>query len=401
MNQSKIQCKINGYDRYFFAVILLMAAAAFPLPLFSQGVPQQFSERELQLLDSLQLPDGFEIDFYAKVPNARSIALGPGNTLFVGTRRGGTVYAVLNKDGDERAERVVPLARGLNSPNGVAYRNGDLYVAEIGRIIVFDDIMDNLRSGAPYRVVTEAYPDRAAHGWKFIAFGPDGMLYVPVGAPCNICLSEEKIFASITRIDVAEGVIGPEMGPDIEIYAEGIRNTVGFDWHPETGELWFTDNGRDWLGDNRPPDELNRVTAPGQHFGYPYIHGRDVVDPQFGSQLPGELDISLPARELGPHVAALGMRFYTGSQFPTAYKNQIFIAEHGSWNRTEKIGYRVSLVRLEGNRAVSYEPFAAGWLDTSRNSAWGRPVDVQVMPDGSLMVSDDTAGYLYRISYSR
>jgi len=227
-----------------------------------------------------------------------------------------------------------------------------------------------------------------AHGWKFIAFGPDGMLYVPIGAPCNVCLSDDPRYATITRMH--------RDGSGFEVYARGVRNSVGFDWHPLTRRLWFTDNGRDWLGDDQPPDELNFAPVQGLHYGFPHCHGGTIVDPEFGSPTSCQ-DYMAPVARLGAHVAALGMRFYTGQMFPEAYRGQIFIAEHGSWNRSQKTGYRVSLVRLDGNKAISYEPFAQGWL--IGNSAWGRPVDVALMADGSLLVSDDQNGVIYRISY--
>lgn len=339
-------------------------------------------------LRRIKLPPGFRIDYYARdVPNARSMVLSPNGTLFVGTRSDGRVYAMVDTNGDQRADTVHTLARGLRMPNGVAFRDGDLYVAEVGRLLRFDDIESRLDDPPDPVVVTDEYPEDRHHGWKFIAFGPDGKLYIPVGAPCNICESD-PIYTTITRID-------PD-GSNLEIFASGIRNTVGFDWHPETGEIWFTDNGRDMLGDNLPPDELNRAPRPGMHFGYPYCHGNGIADPEFGSRRPCS-GFTPPVLELGPHVAALGMRFYTGSMFPEEYRNQIFIAEHGSWNRSEKIGYRVMVVRVEGGRAVSYQPFADGWLQGDDVS--GRPVDVLVMPDGALLVSDDDADAIYRIWY--
>ncbi|HED06541.1 MAG TPA: sorbosone dehydrogenase family protein, partial [Ignavibacteria bacterium] len=238
-------------------------------------------------------------------------------------------------------------------------------------------------------VVYDKFPKDLHHGWKFIRFGPDGKLYVPVGAPCNICLSKNKIYGTITRMDIN--------GSNLEIFASGIRNSVGFDWNPLTNVLWFTDNGRDMLGDNIPPDELNRAPVKGLNFGFPFFHGNGIPDPKFGIGKDPS-DFVPPAQELGPHVAALGMRFYTGNMFPAEYKNQIFIAEHGSWNRSEKIGYRISLVKLKNNKPVSYQPFATGWL--KGNTVSGRPVDLQIMPDGSMLVSDDYTGVIYRITYN-
>jgi glucose/arabinose dehydrogenase len=346
--------------------------------------------REALPLSEIRLPPGFKISLFADdVPGARSMTLSPNGVLFVGTRKEGKVYAVVDANQDGKAEALKTIAAGLNSPNGVAFRDGALYVAEINRVLRFDAIEDKLDNPPKPAVVTEAYPAEGHHGWKFIAFGPDGKLYVPVGAPCNVCDPENPIFASITRID-------PKGGAP-EIVAKGVRNSVGFDWHPATRELWFTDNGRDWLGDDLPPDELNRVEKPGQHFGFPYCHGNGLVDTEFGAGKDCKT-FTPPVQELGPHVASLGMRFYSGSAFPAEYRNQIFIAEHGSWNRSRKIGYRVSLVTLDGPRAVGYKTFAEGWLKAG-GGVRGRPVDVLVRPDGSLLVSDDYAGAIYRITY--
>ena len=340
-------------------------------------------------LSLIRLPDGFSISLYAShVPNARSLALGEGGTVFVGTRSEGSVYALVDGDADHKAEKVVRLADGLFAPNGVAFRDGALYVAEIHRILRFDDIEARLDNPPQPVVVNGGLPTDRWHGWKFIGFGPDGKLYVPVGAPCNVCTRADERYASLLRMNAD--------GSAVEVFARGIRNTVGFDWHPHTGELWFTDNGRDNLGDDVPPDELNRAPRAGLHFGFPYCHAGRIPDPEFGRSRPCG-DFTGTAQELGPHVAAIGMRFYTGTMFPAAYRNQIFIAEHGSWNRSDPIGYRISLVRLKDNAPISYEVFAQGWLQG--RSAWGRPADVLVMPDGALLVSDDRADVVYRISY--
>lgn len=345
---------------------------------------------ELRLND-ITLPPGFTIEVLtANVPGARSMTLGDKGTIFVGTRGEGKVYALTGAGGEHRSVKIITIASGLNSPNGVAFRDGSLYVAEINRIIRFDRIEERLNNPPVPVVINDSFPTKSHHGWKFIRFGPDGRLYVPVGAPCNICESGDPRFASIMRMD--------PQGKQLEIFARGVRNTVGFDWHPETGELWFTDNGRDWLGDDQPPDELNRAPVMGLHFGFPYWHGTSIPDPKYGKG-HRKTEFTGPEQELGPHVAALGMRFYTGTMFPAEYRNQIFIAEHGSWNRSKPIGYRITRVQLKGNRAVSYQVFAEGWLQD--NSAWGRPVDLQVMPDGSLLVSDDKRGAIYRITYRR
>lgn len=337
-------------------------------------------------LDKIKLPPGFEISIYAdNVTSARSLAVGPNGTLFVGTAAG-NVYAVLDRDGDNRADELITLASGLRMPNGVAFHNGALYVAEVNRVLRYDDIEAYLYNPLPPVVISSSLPEQGLHGRRFIGFGPDGMLYVAVGAPCNVCERD----AIIMRMQ-------PD-GTGLEVFARGVRNTVGFDWHPQTKELWFTDNGRDLLGDDLPPDELDCAPKPGLHFGFPYCHGKNIPDPEFGKERPCGEFVS-PTMELGPHVAALGMRFYTGAMFPAEYRDQIFIAEHGSWNRSAPIGYRVTLVRLENNRPVSYEVFAEGWLQGSH--AWGRLVDVLVMPDGALLVSDDEADVIYRISYKR
>ncbi len=342
-------------------------------------------------LDEISLPPGFSISAYAaNVTGARSMTLGANGTLFVGSRSRGKVYAIVDRNQDHKADQVITIANGLKSPNGVAFRDGALYVAEINRVIRFDNIEARLNNPPKPVTINDSFPDKSHHGWKFIRFGPDNRLYVPVGAPCNVCDEKDPRFASIMRMAAD--------GSNLEIFVRGVRNTVGFDWHPRTGELWFTDNGRDWMGSNLPPDELNRAARAGLHFGFPYWHGRNIPDPEYGKNRSMDKFVP-PEMELGPHVASLGMRFYTGKMFPESYREQIFIAEHGSWNRLTPIGYRITLVRLQGNRAVSYETFADGWLQNG--SAWGRPVDLQIMPDGSMLVSDDKADAIYRISYRK
>ena len=340
-------------------------------------------------LERIKLPPGFAIELVARVPGAREMTFGARGTLFVASVQG-SVYAVtLPASGTADSTVVRVVASGLRDPAGVAFRDGALYVSAVSRILRFDDIETRLEHPPQAVVVTDRYPQEGHHGRKFIAFGPDGKLYVPVGAPCNICAPDPDRYAVITRI-------APD-GSGLEVVARGLRNSVGFDWDPRTRDLWATSNGRDLLGDDVPPDTLVHVTRPGEHFGYPYCHGGDIADPEFGAKRACR-EFSPPAARLGPHVAALGMRFYTGTQFPAEYRNQIFIAEHGSWNRSRKIGYRVTLVRLDGaGRVQSYQPFAEGWLQGE--SAWGRPADVVVSADGSLLVSDDTAGAVYRIRY--
>ena len=343
-------------------------------------------------LETIRLPEGFSISvFAANVPGARSLARGDKGTIFVGTRAQGKVYALVDADGDHRAETIHVLASGLDMPNGVAFRDGALYVAEVDRIRRFDGIEGRLASPGEPATLPKTFPDNKHHGWKFIAFGPDGLLYVPVGAPCNICSSKDETFASITRMK-------PD-GTGWEVFAHGVRNTVGFAWHPSTRQLWFTDNGRDHLGDDAPPDELNRAPRGGMHFGYPFCHGADIVDPELGAGRKCS-EFTPPARALGPHVAALGMRFYDGTAFPETWRGRIFIAEHGSWNRSKPIGYRVMTVSLKGDEAVDYSVFAEGWLDAATGKPWGRPVDILVMPDGSLLVSDDYGDAIYRIAWN-
>ncbi|HRI38103.1 MAG TPA: PQQ-dependent sugar dehydrogenase [Nitrospira sp.] len=347
------------------------------------------SEADALPVDTIKLPPGFSIAIYAdNVPNARGMTLGQGGTLFVGTKDKGDVYAVLDKDGDQRADEVLTIVRGLRMPVGVAYRKGSLYVSAVDRVLRYDNVDTQLKQLPPATVITDSFPTETSHGWKFIAFGPDGKLYVPVGAPCNICEPDPNRYALI-------GSLNPD-GSGYEIVARGVRNTVGFDWDPTTRDLWFTENGRDYLGDNQPPDELNHASKPGQHFGYPYCHGRMISDPEYGHKHACQ-EFTAPATELGPHVASLGMRFYTGTMFPQEYRNQIFIAEHGSWNRSQKIGYRITLVSRDQQGQTRYSVFAEGWLQNQK--AWGRPVDILVMPDGAILVSDDMAGVIYRITY--
>ncbi|NOT73662.1 MAG: sorbosone dehydrogenase family protein [Cyclobacteriaceae bacterium] len=341
-------------------------------------------------LNTLKLPEGFKIEIYAEVENARSMVMSPSGTLFIGNRSEDKVYAVKDTDGDFKADKKWVIASGLNMPNGVAFKDGDLYVAEVSKISKFPGIESKLANPPAAVNVYDKFPTETHHGWKYIAFGPDGKLYVPVGAPCNICESKEPIYASITRMNAD--------GTGLEVFASGVRNTVGFTWHPETKDIWFTDNGRDMLGNDMPPCELNTAPKAGMHFGYPYCHGGTIKDPEFGNKRPCS-DFTVPAQNLGAHVAPLGLKFYTGSMFPSQYKNQLFIAEHGSWNRDKKSGYKVSLVKVDKGAGTSYETFASGWMDEATQKAWGRPVDVLLLPDGSMLVSDDQAGVIYRISY--
>ncbi len=340
-------------------------------------------------LEKIRLPDGFKIEIYAKgVSNARQMALGDKGTLFVGSRTAGKIYAVIDHDQDGRAESGLVLDTGLTMPTGLAFRDGALYVGAVSRILRYDAIEDRLDDPPEPVVIVDHLPSDTHHGWKYLDFAPDGRLFVPVGVPCNVC-EKEGPYGTILAMDAD--------GANPQVFARGVRNSVGFDFHPVTGELWFTDNGRDNLGDDIPPGELNHATAAGQHFGFPYCHGGHIPDRRYGRKRGCE-EFTPPAQALGPHVAPLGMTFYTGDMFPAEYRNQIFIAEHGSWNRSRKIGYRIMLVRLDdAGRAIAYEPFAEGWLQGQ--TAWGRPADVIVMPDGALLVADDRANVIYRISY--
>jgi glucose/arabinose dehydrogenase len=338
-------------------------------------------------IDKIALPTGFHIAIFSEnVPGARSLAVSPNGTVFVSTHEN-EVFALPDKDHNGVADTVIRLLSGLHAPNGIAFHNGSLYVGEISRILKYDNIEKDLTHPPSPIVVYDKFPTETHHGWKYMAFGPDNKLYVATGSPCNVCEEDYSRYGNIVRMN-------PD-GSGWELFAKGIRNTVGFDWHPLTHKLWFTDNGRDNLGDDIPNDELNLADSPGMHFGFPYCHQGDLKDPEFSGHDCSEF--TPPVLKLGAHVAALGMRFYTGSMFPSAYKNAIFIAQHGSWNRTVKAGYRVMAVTLDGNRVKSYEPFATGWLQGGNE--WGRPVDVMPLQDGSLLISDDKAGAVYRVTY--
>lgn len=338
----------------------------------------------------LHVPPGFHVSIYsAAVPNAREMALGTRDTVFVGSFNEGKVYALTGMDAQGRAEHVYVIAKDLEMPVGVAFHDGALYVSAVSRILEYPDIEAHLADPPQPVVVTDRLPAKTHHGWRFIAFGPDGKLYVPIGAPCNIC-EPGPDFAKILRMD-------PD-GSDWQTIATGIRNSVGFDWQPGTHELWFTNNGRDMLGDNVPSDTLNRVDHIGENFGYPYCHAGDVPDPEYGKGHPCS-DYAPPALKLGAHVASLGMRFYVGRMFPAAYHDAIFIAEHGSWNRSSKVGYRVVVVHVgKDGKVTGSAPFLTGFLDGQKTL--GRPADVQPMRDGSLLVSDDYNGVIYRITYA-
>ena len=347
-------------------------------------------------LTTIRMPPGFRISMYTdQVPAARSMVLGDDGTVFVGTfglltgqGNPGAVYAVRDTNSDQTADEVLTIATGLNQPNGVAFHDGDLYVAEMQRILRYNDIESRLSNPPEPVVIADGFLDGGNHQWRYIEFGSDGKLYMAVGAPCNFCEPEEG-YGAIIRMN-------PD-GSDREIYATGVRNSVGLAFHPGNGQLWFTDNGRDMMGDNVPSDELNHATEAGQHFGFPYCHQGDVLDPELGSagacaQYRG------PEVKMGPHVAALGLDFYEGTMFPAEYQGELFVAQHGSWNRSNPLGYRLVLVHINnGESAAGQRIFAEGWLQGGQ--AWGRPSDVIDLPDGSLLVSDDLQGNIYRITY--
>ena len=341
-------------------------------------------------LDKIKLPSGFHISVFAQVPDARSMCWGEKGTLFVGNHDKDKVYAVVDNNNDGRADKVYVIASKLNMPNGVAFRNGSLYVAEVSRIIRFDNIESNLATPPKPVVVYDKLPTEKHHGWKFIAFGPDGKLYIPIGAPCNMCLPD-SIHACIARMN-------PD-GTDFEVFARGIRNSVGFTWDPQTKGLWFTDNGRDYLGDDTPNCELNYAPKAGMHFGYPFCHQGDILDPEYGKGKKCS-DYTAPAEKMGPHVAPLGLRFYEGSEFPAEYKGRLIIAQHGSWNRKIPFGYRVMMATTSNGKVTKYEPFAEGWLQNDKDVI-GRPVDIELLKDGSMLISDDKQGAIYRVTYKK
>lgn len=358
-------------------------------PKGSEPTPKDLPNREPEL-KNFRLPVGFSMNVYSdQVPSARGMAVADSGIVYVASRTEGKVFALISSASKAVADRVVTVAHGLDSPIGVTLMNGALFVSERFRVLRIDDIENSYEKSPPWHVVKDDFPKDAWHGEKIIKAGPDGKLYVPIGAPCNSCDTEDKPHAKIHRMN-------PD-GTQFEVYARGVRNSVGIAWHPRTHELWFTDNGRDQLGDNMPSDKLNHAPTPGMHFGFPYCQGGVLPDPEFhaGRQCS---EFTEPAAKLGPHVASLGLHFYTGRQFPESYRNQLFIAEHGSWNRSQKIGYRVVLVTLHNDKVVSETVFVDGFLQGDK--VVGRPVDVAQLPDGSLLLSDDYAGRIYRVSYS-
>jgi glucose/arabinose dehydrogenase len=358
-------------------LFLFLLALLISTPLFAQDLP----------LNLLRLPPGFSIEIYAApVPDARSMTLGPNGVIFVGSQTAGNVYAIIPDLKSPHGTRVLTIAKGLTMPNGVAFYKGSLYIAEISRIRQFDFV--NQRLVRP-RVITASLPTNTWHGWRYIAFGPDKKLYIAIGMPCNVCLQKDPRFGTISRMNAD--------GSQFEIFVKGLRNSVGFDWDPLTQNLWLTDNGRDWMGDNLPPDKLNYAPTQGLDFGFPYTDGQHLPNPDYGKPTPAQ-HFTQPTYELPAHVAPLGMKFYNGTQFPPEYQHHIFMALHGSWNRSSKVGYEVMNVEINKDHVIDIKPFITGWLQGQQ--AWGRPVDTLILPDGSLLISDDFAGVIYRVKYT-
>jgi glucose/arabinose dehydrogenase len=392
------------------AILVALALTLGPLadaqqpapPSWKQGQPANMADSTLAPIaqppapkapgeipvDKIKVPAGFKVSLWAHgISNAREMVWGDKGTLFVSSRVAGNVYALVDK-GDAREVKVI--AKGLNLPNGIAFKNGTLYIAEISRITKMVGIEDKLDNPPAMEVVYDILPRDLPHGWKHLAFGPDGKLYFNIGAPCNICMPPDT-HANLSRVN-------PD-GTGFEYVAHGVRNSVGFDWHPITKKLYFTTHGRDWMGEDSPSDRFDVVSRKGQHFGYPFCHAGDMLDPEFGKGKSCN-DYVKPILKTGPHVAGNGVEFYTGGMFPAEYQNRAFLAQRGSWNRSKKIGFRVMMVTIDAKGGVAkYEPFAEGWLQG--DEVWGRPVYTRTMKDGSLLIADDYAGAIYRVSYSR
>lgn len=363
-------------------------AASVTTPATAAAIAAAKAQQNIPDLNGFKLPKGFHISVYAdQVAAARSMVVSDSGIVYVGSRKAGKVYALVPRADKQQAD-VITVAEGLEHPIGVTLLNGALYVGEISRVIRFDQIDKHYASKPAYTVLKVKLPNDKWHGEKVIKAGPDGKLYIPVGAPCNVCETEDTQHAKIYRMNAD--------GSGLEEYARGVRNTVGFAFHPNTHALWFTDNGRDEMGDNTPSCELNIAPKPGLHFGFPYCHGGVVPDPDFSHGRSCE-EFEPPVAKLGPHVAPLGMTFYTGTQFPAAYRNQAYIAEHGSWNRTTKSGYSVRLITLYNSKVVTDTAFVDGFL--RGEEVVGRPVDVATLADGSMLISDDYGGRIYRVTY--
>ncbi len=364
--------------------IRLILPYAFSLLLL---VPSVARSHDLPL-EELRLPPGFKISIFAELTNPRQLALSESGIVYAGSFRAGNLYGIIDANSDWSADKVVTIDHDLTLPTGIAIREGNLYVGAVSKILVYQNIDGTLESTPEPSVLYDGLPEETHHGWKYLGFSPQNELFFNIGAPCNVCKKDNPWFATIMSLDLEREPLQPE------IFASGVRNTVGFTWQPGSGELWFTDNGRDLLGDDTPSCELNRAPKAGLHFGFPYMHANSVVDPEFGAPA---FPVEPPVVELGPHVAPLAMQFYTGTMFPEEYRGKILIAEHGSWNRTPEAGhtgYNITVVDPEtGTKTILID----GWLKD--NVAWGRPADILEMPDGSLLISDDHGNVIYRLSY--
>jgi glucose/arabinose dehydrogenase len=373
--------------KYAYSLFLLFL-------IFQHIVQAQSLIRTSFSLEQLTLPPGFKIEMYAdQIPGARTMAISDAGVVFVGTRGQGKVYALIPPKNPQEKMRTVTLLSGLNEPNGVAYYQGDLYVAEIHRILKYPNVDKHLDNMPAPIVVNESLPSEKHHGYRVIHVGPDNYLYIAIGMPCNTCdyRNKQPLFGTISRMSLDGKTLAP--------YAIGIRNSVGFDFHPETKELWFTDNGQDLLGDDIPPDEINRADKAGLDFGFPYVYGDNTLAPGYKAEDIKGLSFEKPTYKLQAHVAPLGLIFYTGKQFPSEYHNQMFVAFHGSWNRSKKVGYEVVMLTLEGNRVTKMQPFVTGFLEGQMG--WGRPVDFLMLPDGSLLITDDFNGSIYRVYWQQ
>lgn len=340
-------------------------------------------------LEKIKLPPGFSIQLWATIPDAKSLTLGKQGTVFVSSKSSGSIYAI-SQSNASKEKQIRIIADGLKSPSGITFYNEALYVVALNRILRFDHIENNLEKINEPQVIYENLPKESFHNTRYLAIGPDNLLYVSVGAPCDACEADSMRYAVISRIT--------PNGDNFEVYAQGVRNSLGFDWHPKTNELWFSDIGRDWMGEDLPPDEINHASTQGLHFGFPYCHASNILDPKFGAKRGCNKSLA-PTAEFEPHVSPHGIKFYSGSMFPTQYQGHLIVAEHGSWNRRAPVGFRLQHLQLENNRVVKKEIFAEGWFDNQNQKAWGRPNDMLVMPDGTLLVSDDLAGAIYQISY--
>jgi glucose/arabinose dehydrogenase len=398
--------------RALAAVVVLSAtsaavaqAPAAPPPAWKQGMPASMANSPLAPhagkmtvtqagdipIDRIKLPPGFKVEVWATgLPGGRAMARGDDGKIYVGTRAIGRVYEVTDAGGQRSVRTVVDK---LNQPAGVAFRNGSLYVMAIDKALRFDGIEKNPAAAPVDMTAAFSLPPLQHHNWKYIAFGPDGKLYVPFGAPCNICELPTPEYAQIRRYNAD--------GSGMEVIATGVRNTVGFDWHPVTRELWFSNHGRDWMGDDLPHDTLHRLGKSGQHFGFPHCHQGDLPDTDVKKDNPCG-GVEKPVALMGPHSATMGVTFYTGNMFPAEYRNVAFNARKGSWNRTKKIGYDVVMIRSnpDGSNA-RVEPFMTGFLNEADQTFWGRPAYLLQMPDGSMLVSDEQLGAIYRVTYSR